>query len=261
MPAYKNILFAMYRTFMRFVGSHFDHRYLDPKVPFSNLSSHRNHLQTLAGMGNVDGKRILEIGSREVTGHSVAREIFAKAQYIGFDYYPGANVDVVGDAHKLSDYFENESFDIIYSRACFEHFAMPWIVAEEMIKTLKPGGILFVETHFSYSSHERPWHFFQFSDMGLRVLFPEAFGIECLEAGVSNPMIGRFSRLADEYLRYQPIAGLYCHSEFLGRKIRTVDTFDWRNLALPELVQGTQYPPPADSAPPQQLRQTSQHDC
>jgi hypothetical protein len=33
------------------------------------------------------------------------------------------------------------------------------------------GGVLFVETHFSFSSHERPWHFFQFSDMALRVLF------------------------------------------------------------------------------------------
>lgn len=80
--------------------------------------------------------------------------------------------------------------------------------------------------------------------MGLRVLFPEPFGIECLEAGMSNPMIGRFSRLADEYLRYRPIAGLYCHSEFLGRKVRTVDSFDWRNQALSALVQDTRYPAP-----------------
>lgn len=244
MLTYKKILFAAYRTFIRYVGSHFDHRYLDPQVPLSNQASHERHLQTLARMGNHAGKRILEIGSREVTGRSVARKIFAQAEYIGFDYYAGANVDVVGDAHRLGDYFAKESFDVIYSRACFEHFAMPWIVAEEIIKLLKPGGVLFVETHFSFSSHERPWHFFQFSDMGLRVLFPEPFGIECLEAGVSNPMIGRFSRLADEYLRYRPIAGLYCHSEFLGRKVCTVDRFDWRNQALSALVQETRYPAP-----------------
>lgn len=244
MLTYKKFLFAAYQTFMRYVGSHFDHRYLDPLVPLSDQASHERHLQTLARIGNHAGKRILEIGSREVTGRSVAREIFSKAKYIGFDYYAGANVDVVGDAHRLCDYFDKESFDVIYSRACFEHFAMPWIVAEEMIKLLKPGGFLFVETHFSFSSHERPWHFFQFSDMGLRVLFPEPFGIECLEAGVSNPMIGRFSRLADEYLRYRPIAGLYCHSEFLGRKVRAVDNFDWRNQALSALVQETRYPAP-----------------
>lgn len=245
MSASRKFLFAAYRTLMRYVGSHFDHRYLDPQVPLSEQASHGRHLQTLAQIGNQEGKRILEIGSREVTGRSTAREIFAKAEYVGFDYYPGANVDVVGDAHRLTDHFPAESFDLIYSRACFEHFAMPWIVAEEMIRLLKPGGILFVETHFSFSSHERPWHFFQFSDMGLRVLFPEPFGIECLEAGMSNPMIGRFSRLADEYLRYRPIAGLYCHSEFLGRKVRSVDRFDWRNQALSALVQDTRYPAPS----------------
>ena len=30
---------------------------------------------------------------------------FNKSEYIGFDYYAGDNVDVVGDAHKLSSYF------------------------------------------------------------------------------------------------------------------------------------------------------------
>jgi hypothetical protein len=62
---------------------------------------------------------------------------------------------------------------------------MPWLVATEIAKLLKVGGVLFVETHFSFSSHERPWHFFQFSDMALRVLFSPALGMECIEAGMS----------------------------------------------------------------------------
>lgn len=239
---------------MRFFGSRFDHRYLDADVPFSRLASHANHMRHLAELGNRPGYRILEIGSREVTGKSEARRLFSAARYTGFDYYPGSNVDVVGDAHRLSEYFAPESFDIVYTRACFEHFAMPWVVAEEMMKVLKVGGFLFVETHFSYASHERPWHFFQFSDMALKALFPPAFGIECLEAGVSNPMIGRFSRLADEYLRYRPIPGLYCHSEFLGRKARSVDSYDWRALVLDDVVHGTTYPLPADARPPERER-------
>lgn len=238
------ILFATYRTFMRLFGSAFDHRYLDSHVPLSRIASHKNHMRYLSDVGNHTGKSILEIGSREVTGKSMAKELFSDARYVGFDYYPGNNVDIVGDAHRLSEYFAPESFDIIFTRACFEHFALPWVVAEEMIKALKVGGILFVETHFSYSSHERPWHFFQFSDMALKALFPPAFGIECIEAGMSNPMIGRFSRLADDYLRYQPISGLYCHSEFLGRKVKNVSSFDWRTLALDEVVQSTKYPQP-----------------
>jgi len=129
--------------------------------------------------------RILEIGSREVTGKSNARERFSKAEYVGFDFHPGANVDVVGDAHKLSQYFDAQHFDVIYSVAVFEHFAMPWVVATEIAKLLKVGGTVLVATHFSFGSHERPWHFFQFSDNGTQgAVFPGS--------GFRMPTGGRF---------------------------------------------------------------------
>ena len=196
-------------------------------------------------LGNKPGTRVLEIGSREVTGPSDARSKMPMATYVGFDYYAGKNVDVVGDVHRLSSYFEDgDKFDIIYSEACLEHFAMPWIAAVEIAKMLKVGGTLYVVTHFSYSSHERPWNFFQFSDMGLRVLFSSALGFECIEAGVSNPLVGRFSSLADEHLRYKRVTGLYCHSEYLGRKVREVPAFDWSHVDLMEVVSGTTYPAP-----------------
>jgi SAM-dependent methyltransferase len=183
--------------------------------------------KNIYSIGNKPGITVLEIGSREVTGESCSREELSKADYVGFDYYPGNNVDVVGDVHKLSSYFgEEEKFDIIFSSSCFEHFAMPWIVATEISKLLKVDGVVFIETHFSYSSHERPWHFFQFSDMALRVLFSEALGFECIEAGVSNPIVGRFSSLADKYLKNRPVSNLYCHSEYLGKKVRDVKDFD-----------------------------------
>lgn len=227
------------------IESIFDRNFLAQDVPLSKLVSHQKWQKYLYDIGNKEGMRILEIGSREVKGTSNARKGFSKAEYIGFDFYPGNNVDIVGDAHKLSSYFKKEEkFDIIYSSACFEHFAMPWLVAIEIAKLLKFGGIVFVETHFSFSSHERPWHFFQFSDMGLRTLFSNALGFECIEAGMSNPMVGRFSSLADEYLRYKPIRCLFCHSEYLGRKIKDIEYFDWNNVDLIEVVGETKYPEP-----------------
>ena len=240
----RKALIGVYRKFVGLFGSFADHKYLDPNVPISKLVGHSNYLQYLTDVGNHKGIKILEIGSREVTGKSDARKRFSNAEYVGFDYYPGPNVDVVGDAHKLSQYFGNERFDIIYSSAVFEHFAMPWLVATEIAKLLKIGGIIFVETHFSFSSHERPWHFFQFSDMALRVLFSPALGIECIEAGASNPIIGRFSSLADDHLKFRPVAGLYCHSEFLGRKISDVSQFDWSDVSIEEVVGKTRYPSP-----------------
>jgi hypothetical protein len=234
-------LMPIYKTAIQLTVARFDKHFLHADVPISDKISYKNCMDYLTKIGNQPGMKILEIGSREVTGLSDARKRFSKAQYVGFDYYPGPNVDVVGDAHKLSSYFD-EKFDIIYSRKAFEHFAMPWIVSIEISKLLNIGGIVFVDTKFSYSSHERPWHFFQFSDMALKVLFSPALGFECIEAGMSNPIVGRYSSFADDNLKYKPIGGLFAHSEFLGRKVRDIPEFDWKNIELQDVVGNTKYP-------------------
>jgi hypothetical protein len=236
-----------FRSLLVRLEARYDRMYRDAGAPLADSVSHSRWRGRLLRLCSEPGKRVLEVGSREVTGASDMRRRFADrgADYVGFDFYPGNNVDVVGDAHRLSSYFDGSPrFDLIYSSACFEHFAMPWVVATEIAKLLEVGGHVFVETHFAFRSHERPWHFFHYTDMALRVLFSEALGFECLEAGFSNPLACRFSSDADEYLRHTPLPGMYCHVDFLGRKVREVPDFRWDNLSLDALVGATRYPPP-----------------
>ena len=61
---------------------------------------------------------------------------------------------------------------------------------------------------------------------------------------MSNPMVGRFSSLADGYLKNKSVAGLYCHSEYLGKKIRDIENFDWNKVNLMDVVGATKYPEP-----------------
>lgn len=218
-----------------------DDYYLLDDVAEPSQMKHREWLNKLVENFNKPGFEILEIGSREVTGSSIARKKFDRANYTGFDYHPGENVDVVGDVHKLSTYFDKK-FDLIYSASCFEHFAMPWVAATEINKILKVGGHIFIETHFSFRSHERPWNFFQFSDLGLELLFSNAMGYKCLDKGMSNPIVGRFSVYADDYLRYIPIKGLYCHSEFYAIKEQHIENFNWESIELDKLVNNSVYP-------------------
>lgn len=226
--------------------SRFDGRFLSADVQPPRNVAHHQWQEHLFSTFNRPGLRILEIGSREVTGKSQARHRFNLAEYTGFDYYPGANVDVVGDVHRLGQYFgPDERFDLIFSSACFEHFAMPWRVSTEIARLLRVGGTVFVETHFSFSSHERPWHFFQFSDLGLQSLFPPALGFECIDSGMSNPIVGRFSSLADHRLRNRPVTGLYCHSEFMAIKVADVTDFSWDSVDLDHVTGSTQYPAPS----------------
>ncbi|MGB7354439.1 MAG: hypothetical protein WBD06_12105, partial [Acidobacteriaceae bacterium] len=76
------------------------------------------------------------------------------------------------------------------------------------------------------------------------VLFPEALGFECIAASMSDPIFGRVSALAHESIRYQPIRGLYCGSEYFGRKARDVEDFAWGRMEVTNLAGGTVYPAP-----------------
>ena len=218
--------------------------YEDEKVRIDEEINHDNWPKMLKSLCDKEGMEVLEIGSRVVTGKRFDR-LFENASYVGFDYYMGENVDVTGDAHRLSSYFDKK-FDLIFSSAVFEHLAMPWQAALEIIKLLKPGGYVFIETHYSFSSHERPWHFFQFSENALDVLFPRKFGMECIKKSCCNLLEGRFSAEASKYLQGKIVEGLYCHSEYLGKKVEDVDsdTLQWSNITLEDVVGSTKYPSP-----------------
>ena len=212
-----------------------------PQIIESPQIGHSHWPDYLKANFNKPGMKILEIGSRVVTGSNY-RLLFDRAEYVGVDILPGANVDHVIDAHDLSASFDHGSFDLVFSTAVFEHLVMPWVVAEEIAKVLKINGHVFVETHFSFSSHERPWNFFQFSDMGLKCLFNPGIGFQPIEAGMSDPIKGWYASQASPYLRYREVGELYCHSQILAKKISNTLPVSWRDISRKDLNGGTMYP-------------------
>jgi len=157
------------------------------------IAAHGAIWKWLSSFANKPEFSVLEVGSRSVVSDSLWKKFIPNSSYTGFDMHGGRNVDVVGDMHRLSDYFPANSFDLVVSFAVFEHLAMPWIVAEERAKVLNVGGRLAVETHFSHSEHEYPAHFFQFNEHGLRMLFSEPMGFQLIDSGMDTPIVGRFS--------------------------------------------------------------------
>ncbi len=149
----------------------------------------------LAATKQQSGASMLEIGSRNVTGEAY-RELFPHIEsYTGFDVLAGEGVDVVGDAHKLSDYFENESFDFVYSVSVLEHILFPWKVAIEMNKVMKTGGYVFLSTHTAWPEHEMPWDFWRFPANGFHALFNQYTGFELVMAKEGLP--GKMFTLVD----------------------------------------------------------------
>lgn len=133
---------------------------------------------------------ILEIGSRIVGDASgdFRRNFPDAGKYIGFDIHPAPGVDVVGDAHALSSLVGEGAVDAVFSLSVLEHLAMPWIIAAEINRVLKPGGYVFHSTPQTWPLHETPNDFWRFSDHGLQILFGPFFGFEVVEATMINPV-------------------------------------------------------------------------
>jgi hypothetical protein len=146
--------------------------------PFTELLNEMNARQ---------GARVLELGARAVSGVSVRERFAANVEYVGMDIHPGPNVDVVGDAHVLSGLFPNESFDGVFSLSVFEHLLMPWVVALEMNKVLKVGGLAMVATHPTWPPHELPWDFWRFQENAFWALFNRSTGFEIVTTISSTP--------------------------------------------------------------------------
>ncbi len=199
----------------------------------STIARHANIWKWIGERANKPDISVLEVGSRSVASDCTWKSFVPECDYTGFDVMQGRNVDVTGDAHRLSDYFPDKKFDFIVSFAVFEHFALPWLVSEEIAKLLKDGGITAHETMFSYSEHELPWFFFQFHNNGLENLFCPELGFDLIDSGLDNPIDGVFASDADEYLAGTRVPDLFCHSAIIAKMDKTAASknFRWIDVA------------------------------
>lgn len=129
-------------------------------------------------------RRVLDVGSQMVMGeHAIQsyRNLFPReVEYIGLDVEEGESVDVVvtPDCEKWP--FEDESFDAVISGQCLEHTRKPWVLAAEMGRVVKPGGVVAIIVPWMWEEHlEDYW---RFSHRGLAVL-AEVAGITPEEKG------------------------------------------------------------------------------
>lgn len=105
--------------------------------------------------------KIIDVGSLDING-SIRDQINFKSKYIGVDLTEGKNVDMVlENPYKLP--FQDNTIDIITSISVFEHVEFFWETFLEMMRVLKPHGLLFVNApangHFHRHDSDN-WRFY-----------------------------------------------------------------------------------------------------
>lgn len=135
-----------------------------------------SHLTGLVGRAQITGGAVLEIGGREhPRGHIFDAEAFS---YTNLDLSPGANT-VVGDITDCPQIPDN-SYDVLISVDVFEHIDRPWLAAAELARILRPGGLVYTSTLFSWRYHPCPIDFWRYTPEALEFLFS---GLVTLEKG------------------------------------------------------------------------------
>jgi SAM-dependent methyltransferase len=192
------------------------------------------------------GSKLLDIGGRARSGVEYSK-MFHQAECTVLDILPGDNVDVVGDAHVMSNLFPPCSFDAIFSSSVFEHLLMPWVVASEMANVLRMGGMAYIATHQTLGMHDLPWDFWRFSDTAWDGLFNRYTGFEIIGRALDNPqyITPHFWR-PEQGERLERAVG-YVGSAVLVRKISNARS-GWSSVELASLI-GAPYPETEEPRP------------
>jgi SAM-dependent methyltransferase len=88
---------------------------------------------------------------------------------ISFDVYASAATQFVGDGHSIP--LADGCVDGVIVQAVLEHVLEPTVVAHEIRRVLRVGGIVYADTPFLQQVHEGAYDFTRFTDSGHRFLF------------------------------------------------------------------------------------------
>ena len=113
--------------------------------------------------------KVIDLGSQDVNG-SLRTVAPKKAEYVGVDFADGKRVDIrITDPYKLP--FEDNLFDVAVSSSCFEHSEFFWLSFLELLRVLKPEGLLYINVPSNGSFHRYPvdcWRFYPDSGIALQ---------------------------------------------------------------------------------------------
>ena len=129
-----------------------------------------------------EGAVIFDIGAKDARGSYAFGAPPKDSRVVCVDIEDGPGVDLVADAHDMH-MVEDGSIDCVITVSTLEHVRYPQRVMKEILRILKPGGVLYVSVPFVFPFHSDPHDNYRFSSDGVRILCED---FDCIESGFNR---------------------------------------------------------------------------
>jgi SAM-dependent methyltransferase len=145
--------------------------------------------------GSETCRTIVELGSQDVNG-SLRDHCPPGVHYIGLDMVPGKGVDLVVDPGEPLP-LRSETADAVVTSSAFEHDVCFWDTFLNLIRILRPGGLLYVNVPSNGGFHRHPldcWRFYP--DAGAALVQWAArrgFQMDLVESFIGRPKTERWA--------------------------------------------------------------------
>ena len=130
---------------------------------------------------------VLDVGSYNVNG--TFRPLVEQRgwNYTGLDTVAGPNVDIIAQ-DPFAFTFDDDAFDVVLSGSTMEHVTAIWRWVPELVRVLKPGGLLAIHTHWKFPEHRYPVDCWRIMPDGMRYLFDMTRWLHDYDIRIANDM-------------------------------------------------------------------------
>jgi ubiquinone/menaquinone biosynthesis C-methylase UbiE len=172
------------------------------------------------------GGKFIEVGGLGSRSEIVRAWLPVGWKYTAVDIHAGINVDIVGDAHHLSDLLPHESADIVFSADVMEHMLVPWKFVLEANRVLKEGGLFVAVLPSAWPLHAETWDYWRMSEHAWPALLNLGTGFEIIETGVQGRCAVIPFLLHDKASIRTQSGNAHVHTFAIARKV-SEPTADW----------------------------------
>jgi SAM-dependent methyltransferase len=151
------------------------------------------HPEALAAMTELltryDGPQpadVLDVGAYDVNGTYRPLVEGLGWRYTGLDVAAGPNVDIVSrDPYRFA--VLDGRYDVVMTGSTMEHVEAIWLWVPDLVRVLKPGGMLAIVTHWQFPEHRYPVDCWRIMPDGMRYLFDQTRQLRDYQIAIVSP--------------------------------------------------------------------------